>query len=172
VTQRHPGTERREKVWRFATCLVVVAVGFVLAGCSSAEQQVQPELIGPDNYQQEYEMAVANFPEPMPSNISFPASPAPLKGLAEASVGEAQAYFIWACAWQDTLLNSDDPVAEKKAAEQIGKFSSTSWAELHYQDPEGVWKKMAEKATLGDVSEVRASFDGDCIYYREARNGN
>lgn len=157
---------------RLAAFAAAVTSSVLLAGCSApVAQPEQAGFIGPEEYLAEYQAAIADFPEPMPSDIPFPSAPAPLNGTAEASVGEAQAYFLWACAWEDKLLNSEDPAEKELAIEQISHFSSTSWAKVHYQDPDGIWKNMAAKAALGDVSEVRSSFDGDCIYYQEARDG-
>lgn len=142
---------------------IAIAAGscLLLSSCAPTAQTAgeHPQgFMGPEQYQREYEDTIENFPETLPDGFEFVPTPSPPQGDIAVSLGTAEAYFQWNCAWMEQYLA--DP--NEEAMKQLRRFPHTTWATENYEDPDGIWDETLDEAELGDLSTLREFAETDC----------
>lgn len=146
---------------------VLLAAGSLIAlsGCSSAPPEEKPEegWLTQSEYQAEYQDTVAQFPELLPDGFEFRDEAVPMEGDIESSLGAADAYFQWSCAWSEVLLEDPNGELRTVAIDELRKFPNTAWGVSNFQDPDNVWGKLLDSAELGDLSPLKETHETDCV---------
>jgi hypothetical protein len=119
-------------------------------------------IITTEEYQEEYGKAVADFPEQLPEGFVFDKEPPPLEGDIVRNTGTGAAYFQWYCAWGKVYLTTQAPEQKSDAMKELRKWPKTEWALKNFEDPDGLWDQMLDAAELGDLSDLKSFYAGDC----------
>ena len=137
--------------------LLVVAV----AGCGARVPEGQ---MAADAMNQEYRDAVAAFPFELPTGVEFPASVDDCQAgetwVYQTGYGEMKAYFFaetaWACAAIKAHASGD--AGESHALDMMQQVHASPGFQAYFEDPDGQWQKVLDKARLGDYTDFAPSY--------------
>lgn len=129
---------------------------------SDAKSRDEGGFISQREWELEYHRTVESFLEKLPLGFQFAENPTPPEGQIAASLGVAEAYFQWYCAWLEIYVEDPGEGSQREALEQLRRFQHTEWGREHVDDPDGVWDKTLDAAELGDRSGVKEFYETDC----------
>ncbi|WP_157834236.1 hypothetical protein [Leucobacter sp. PH1c] len=154
---------RRMARWWLGILVLILAGTTACTGEAPGEPGTETRFISAREWTAEYERTVASFPERLPEGFQFAEHPSPPRGQIAESLGEAEAYFQWYCAWLGLALESSDSAVRAEGMTQLRRFPETSWAVDHLEDPDGVWEQTLESAELGDLGGLAEFHRTDCV---------
>ena len=116
---------------------------------------------------QEYQNTAASFAFTMPANTGFPLEvPEPHQEnvLYQTGFGEMRAYVYAECTyWAIVAQNQSTDVATALAAlDSAQQIHNSPVYQRHYEDPDGEWDMIVNRARLGDFSVFMECFQNDC----------
>jgi hypothetical protein len=115
---------------------------------------------------QEYQNTVNSFPYSLPSGIAFPVdvSQSPDAGQYQRGWAEMQAYIFAECAYQTIVVANEttDMTAALSALDDAQRIHNSPGFQAHFDDPDGVWNSIVDKARLGDFATFNQFFQSDC----------
>ncbi|QAY59675.1 hypothetical protein ET475_06495 [Microbacterium protaetiae] len=148
------------------TVVALIGISATTIACTPRHDGQSERVIDSAEYVHIYKATIQDFPEPLPARIAFPDEPPHMEGDIGIGNAAGAAYFYWVCSWEDVFLTATTDTERHEAAAHLSDFPNTTWGLSHYDDSEGIWKKLVESAELGDLTELRQFYRSDCGFYR------